>query len=381
MSIPTIAMIPSGYKANKVYSVLPTNGDADLAFTRASEATRVNQNGIIETVGVNVPRLDYSDGGCPSLLLEPQSTNLLTYSEDFTNSGWFKQNDATITPNTTVAPDGTLTASTLSNATGTTITGSVLQNNIAVSNDCTLSIYVKSLGSTTATLSYRTSGNATAQSDKDISDGKWHRLTLFCDTTASDLNQFVLGGTNGDIAVWGAQVEEQSYATSYIPTNGTAVTRAADYASKTGLSSYIGQTQGVLYIEMKNLTDGKLGGIYLNDGAVFNNQIGIYYRDFPRERQLTVRHWRGGATLFFNDFDLGFAQDAQFIKVAVRWSINDITFYINGLQIDTDAGDFSFNSNVLDSLVFLSNSAIKVKQLSVYDSVLSDGELATLTTI
>ena len=75
MAIPSIAMIPSGYKANKLYSVLPTNGDGDFTTTRNTVATRVNENGLIEEVASNVPRLDYSDGGCPSLLLEPTSTN------------------------------------------------------------------------------------------------------------------------------------------------------------------------------------------------------------------------------------------------------------------------------------------------------------------
>ena len=58
---PSIAMIPSGYKDEKVYSVLPTNGDGDFTFARTSTATRVNNNGLIEEVASNVPRLDYSE--------------------------------------------------------------------------------------------------------------------------------------------------------------------------------------------------------------------------------------------------------------------------------------------------------------------------------
>ena len=87
---PSIAMIPSGYKDEKVYSVLPTNGDGDFTFARTSTATRVNSNGLIEEVAVNKPRLDYSDGACPSLLLEPTSTNLIQYSEAFGRSYWTK---------------------------------------------------------------------------------------------------------------------------------------------------------------------------------------------------------------------------------------------------------------------------------------------------
>jgi hypothetical protein len=70
MANPTLAMIPSGYKAGKVYSVLPVNGDGDFStFTRAGQATRVNQSGFIETVDANIPRLDYTNGGCPVLLI------------------------------------------------------------------------------------------------------------------------------------------------------------------------------------------------------------------------------------------------------------------------------------------------------------------------
>ena len=86
MAIPSLAMIPSGYKDGKVYSVLPSNGDGDFTFSRGSNATRVNKDGLIETITGDTPRLDYSDSSCPSLLLEPQSTNLIPYSEDFSNA-------------------------------------------------------------------------------------------------------------------------------------------------------------------------------------------------------------------------------------------------------------------------------------------------------
>ena len=82
MATPSLAMIPSGYKASKVYSVLPESGVGDFDFTRATTATRVNSSGLIEEMAINVPRLEYPliDGvvnGCPSLLLEPQATNVI----------------------------------------------------------------------------------------------------------------------------------------------------------------------------------------------------------------------------------------------------------------------------------------------------------------
>ena len=102
---PSIAMIPSGYKTGKLYSVLPTNGDGDFTTTRNTVATRVNKDGFIEEVAANVPRLDYSDGTCPSLLLEGTATNLITYSEDF--SQWSASN-LTVIDNNTISPSGNL---------------------------------------------------------------------------------------------------------------------------------------------------------------------------------------------------------------------------------------------------------------------------------
>ena len=50
MATPSLAMIPSGYKAGKVYSVLPESGVGDFDFTRGTTATRINSSGLIETV-------------------------------------------------------------------------------------------------------------------------------------------------------------------------------------------------------------------------------------------------------------------------------------------------------------------------------------------
>jgi hypothetical protein len=94
MAIPKLALIPSTV-GGSVYSVLPSNGDGDFDFSRASAATRINAQGLIETVAVgdnrlNYPLLDGTVQTCPHLLLEPQRTNLITYSEDFSNAAWTK---------------------------------------------------------------------------------------------------------------------------------------------------------------------------------------------------------------------------------------------------------------------------------------------------
>ena len=105
MATPTLTMIPSGYKAEKVYSVLPTNGDGDFTFNRNDTATRVNKSGLIEQVATDIPRLDYSDGSCPSLLTEPQIINLITNSNSAGSVG-----GGIITLNAAISPDGTSNA-------------------------------------------------------------------------------------------------------------------------------------------------------------------------------------------------------------------------------------------------------------------------------
>ena len=90
MATPSLLMIPSGTKAGKLYSVLPEDGTGDFTVSRNSVANRVNSAGLLESMAVNVPRLDYSDGVCPALLTEPQSTNLITYPLSFDNAYWTK---------------------------------------------------------------------------------------------------------------------------------------------------------------------------------------------------------------------------------------------------------------------------------------------------
>ena len=113
MAKPKLALIPAA-QGSKLYSVLPSSGVGDFDFTRSGSATRINAQGLIETVGSGVSRLNYPmiDGvvkGCPSHLLEPERRNHIQYSEDFSQVSWTKE-WCTITSNSTISPDGSLNA-------------------------------------------------------------------------------------------------------------------------------------------------------------------------------------------------------------------------------------------------------------------------------
>lgn len=236
----SIIITPNGVKAGKLYAL---KGD-DLTVTRATSATRVNASGLIETVGANVPRLDYTNGTCPSILVEPQRTNLLNYSEDFTSTrGWVSSVDttstATLTSNYGVAPDGTNTADRIQLAlnSGTYADWLTVKNVLTIGQTYTYSIYLKSLTSNCSLYFLNLEfGSGILNNVKT----RWLKHTYTFTATSTNLvPRFLIEGASStivDILVWGMQLELGSNATSYIPTTSASVTRNADVISKTGIS-------------------------------------------------------------------------------------------------------------------------------------------------
>jgi len=397
--IPTIAMIPSAYKANKVYSVLPTNGDADLDFVRTSTRTRVNQIGLIEDLATGVPALDYSDGGCPTLLLEPQSTNLITYSEDFDNSAWNKGN-TTISANSLTSPKGDLTADKLvENA--TTNTHFILETGGTVSSIETFSVFAKANGRNWILL--QSGGNSISSFDlsngvigsnqnctpkiEDYGSG-WYRCSISFTRTvntnniigllqsdSSSLTSYLGDGTSG-VYIWGAQVEEQSYATSYIPTSGATATRVAETLSKTGLSNYIGQAEGAIFMELKRL-DEQGGNVFAFNLTNSTNSERIFF-----QFDTTSLDFRVGL-ITPSDTNVILAPsslNASYNKVAIAYELNRLVLFINGVKITEDnLVTTPTNIDTIKSAGFGVTFYGKVKDLRVYNQALTDTELQNLT--
>jgi hypothetical protein len=174
---------------------------------------------------LNVPRLTYQNGGggCPSLLLEPQRTNLALWSNDFTNVVWSKSG-ATVTANTTISPDGTQNASTVVFTAGSQF---VSQACITIGTNVTVSGWLKGTAGETKQI-------ANGGLDTVVTlTGSWQRFEINrAITTGTNFNINTFGSaTARTIYVYGFQAEVGSYATTYIPTTTASATRVVDFGS------------------------------------------------------------------------------------------------------------------------------------------------------
>jgi hypothetical protein len=221
---------PTAFGNTKLFAALPEDGSGDMDFSRITsatnfDATRVEGDGDIQQVDENIPRIDYTDGGCPSLLLEPQSTNLVQYSEDF--SMWGQSGVLTLTSGQ-LAPDGTLGATKISG----TIGSSYMSLSQASSLTSTRTIYARTV-SGTGTVRLM-SHNSNTNNLFTLTE-KWQRFEVNGTTSTSGQTSFYIDFRNNsqtlnEFIIWGAQSEELPYATSYIPNYGTlnGVTRSAE---------------------------------------------------------------------------------------------------------------------------------------------------------
>ena len=272
-----LALIPSAYKLDKVASVLPMDGTGDFTFSRSTTATRVNSSGVIEEMAIDMPRIDNTAGGCPILLIESQATNNVEYSQDFSNVWWNVKSNSSINSNSITSPDGTTNADKLvedssssthyMNKTGFTLSSGV---------DYTYSVFVKQGGRSRFWLrtisgvgaTYFDVSNGTIPSGtgtiEDYGNG-WYRCSVSgtaSSTTANPYIYLVDSGTSnnyqGDgvsgVYLYGFQVEVGIIASSYIPTNGTAVTRTADIGQVTTPTGVTSITETIGGVEQAPIT-------------------------------------------------------------------------------------------------------------------------------
>jgi hypothetical protein len=405
----SLCITPNGTKASKLYAIKPTDGSGDLTVTRATTATRVNASGLISSVASNVPRLDYTNSSCPSILVEPQRTNLVTYSEQFDNISWIKLN-VSITPNTAVSPDGNTNADAVIPNT-TSGLHALRSNNFNQSSTTSHSWFVKANGYSKIAVreSDLSIGNyasfdlsngtliSTSQSGiiEDYGNG-WYRCTLVDTTTGAGAQTsiFVLPDSyttgnplinwSGDgvkgVFAYGATAEVGPYPTSYIPTVASAVTRNADIISKTGISSLIGQTEGTLFCEV--LTSSIETADYHTFVLVYGNGA----------NRVAIGKEQGTSNIFYYVNANGsvtfqiISEPLGRYKMALAYKSGSSCLYINGVSVFTSTNALSFSTALTDFYINQRPGGYEIGKLDLYSSALfktrlSNTELATLTTI
>ncbi len=408
----SILLTPTGYDNGSMNCIKPNTSVGDFDFTRGTAATRVNSQGTIEDItDTNLPRINYL-GGTGSLLLESQSTNLITYSEDFSHSFWNKSN-ATVSTSTITDPAGGQNSFKLVPDSGTGGNRSLGRNFTSLSGLHTQTVFAKKGEYNYIMIRTRNSPQTGVMFDlengtfnvnltsaafdsakiEDYGNG-WFRCSMTLDPsqmtvsgkwstsfsvgiTGSETNSFNGDGTSG-IYIYGAQLEQQSYATSYIPTSGSTSTRNADVCNNAGSSDLINSTEGVLYAEISSLAnDGTSRRISLSSGSDAN-RVSLEIDETSNRIKVFMN---GGsisaAIITFDASDL-----TQFNKIAIKYKSGDVSLFLNGTEVATST---STNMPVgLDRLNFDGGNGNndyfgKVKSVAVFKEALTDSELTCLT--
>jgi hypothetical protein len=340
---------------------------------------------------LNVPRLTYQNGGggCPSLLLEKQSTNLCVESNAFNTSPWVSGSQSgtnpVITPNYGISPDGTQNAVRieLARQNVTTSYSQIYQYPIAITSGqpYTWSVYLKSLSGTPTISIIGDFGRPPVTLTSE-----WVRYTgtYTAGSSQTQLELAILGSNyatgnslSADFLAYGYQIEQSSYPTSYIPTTSSSATRVADACFKTGISSLIGQTEGVIFLDINRTQKSENYNIPIFVGSG-NNFIQLYFRS-TNDLVGQVYTSAGQQAAIVSS-----ALANGRYKIALAYASNDFAFYINGTQIGTDtSGTVPTCSQVIvgndDSGNFSFNDSIN--QVALFPTRLTNAELASLTTI
>ena len=400
------------YPANSLSSHTESAGSIYIQNAQLNSGTSAKTY-FPTTTRLNMPRVSYLNNSNGSLILEPQRSNLVTYSSDFSNAAWTKSG-TTITANNTTSPDGTTNADKIIASSGLSIKISyqVISSTNSVAH--TVSAFYKAdeysyaflrVGGQTPSpyviynllnQSVVSTANATSTKIEDYGSG-WYRVSMtytansatnapniaFLPTSGYTLDSANQPSYNGDGSsggyIYGVQLEANaSYPTTLINTSGSSVTRNADGCELTNASDSIGQTEGTIYgeFDFKDHSTGTRRLLCLTDGSS-SNRITTYINGLDK---LSVYIVNGGAAQA--DIQATVLTEGT-IKYALAYANNSIKLYLNGTQVGTDtSATIPATSDFLVGFEYSgSPSYFNWKNCQIYNTALSDSELATLTTL
>jgi hypothetical protein len=362
-------------------SLINTNGEHILYGTFSQNELELFKGGAfsgsidnvsVKEIQTDVPRIDFTDDATGHLLLEPQSTNLITYSEDFRLNSNFRTNAPnSIFESGYLAPDGSLTATRINGFDGYYVT---LSN---VGSGDARSMYVKSGNGQTGNVNLL--DNAfDAHSLFEVTN-EWKRVEL----VGNDTWFYIVDGrgaslTLDDVIVWGLQQEDLSYTTSYIPTFGSAATRNAEVCNNSGSAQDFNDSEGVLYAEIAALADdGTNRRLSISDGSNKNRIVLMYETVSNTIGVFVISNWSLSTIQTYLITDT-----TQFSKIAFKYKQNDFSLWIDGVERTTSISGTTPTG--LKELAFDEGGGGlpfygKVKNVKVFKRAMSDGELYLLT--
>lgn len=367
--------------ANGTYTeYIVANATLIRLYSSSNNTTLSIDNVSVKEVLGDRARLNYEiEGGLVntkcSLLLENQSTNKLTTSNDF--SSYSKSGTITVTSNYGISPTGERNSTRVQFGGGN---NSFYKLSVHSGNTESNSIYVKGVSGETIKFGKGTTVNAGIAFTLN---GEWQRIQHQSTTG----NQFAINTyssvTARDIEIFGAQIEEQSYATSLIPTNGSTQTRAAETCNGAGTSSIFESTEGILYAEIAALANPTSQEVAL---CVSEGQTGV--------NRLLIRMKTNGAIGIVlrvannteASIDSSSLDQSVNHKVAVKWKVNDIALWIDGSQVGTDTSANVFSANTLNEVSFNQGNNSnqfygKCRDIRVYNTKeMTDSEVDILLT-
>jgi len=354
-----------------------------------------------------LPRLDYLNSTCPRLLLEPQRTNLITYSEQFNNAVWAATR-ASFTANQTTAPDGYTGADLYTDGTFTGNVSFVEQAVVVGGSGTTYSVFVKKgtanfiqfgfydtdfhgfVVNTTTWATTHTFGSASLFTATNYGNG-WYRLSMYKAAASNTIyaSVAVCGNSTGanyngtgslTAYFWGAQIEgsNSAYATSYIPTLGTSVTRVAEDLEKASVNSLIGGTSGTIFFEIK--TNKTLTNALYKQFFYYQDASSAQAYMYLASNNLIVTNPPLGSITS----SIALQADTTY-KVAIAYAPNDFKLYINGVERGSSTSGTPINAvNILSIGSYQGSSEFNEMSFAQYlhfKTRLSNSDLATLTTL
>jgi hypothetical protein len=332
---------------------------------------------------LNVPSIDYTGGGCPSILLEPQRTNSAVFSNDFTNSLWDKlsyNGTSTVQANNVISPEGSLNAHTI---TPPQVVAPTERNNrmlrqmsTATNLDFTFSIFVKSsiAGVSFKLIHIGFNSDTNVKETSFTTTTNWVRYSITSNTASlAGLRANISFGNT--IQIYGGQIElSSSYATSYIPTQASAVTRTADSFTKSNIftNNFITSLGGTWFIEFKNniplIRDGFASGLALSASSTTD---GIVFKNYGVSQRIQLIFRLNNIEFF------AIVTTSLNPKIVIKWNGVNINVFENGIKI---ANNVAFSLTEMQ-LLNCSNTDVtrNISQMALFPTPLSDEECILLS--